>query len=84
MSKAGGGLKVYNLILKTLKEFIEIDESTVNESTHFIRDLNLTSYDIVSMIGQLEYDLGIEIPDREIRNYETIGELSEYLKQKIL
>jgi len=75
---------VYNLILKTLKEFIEIDESTVNESTHFIRDLNLTSYDIVSMIGQLEYDLGIEIPDREIRNYETIGELSEYLKQKIL
>lgn len=75
---------MYNLILKTLKEFIEIDESTVNESTHFIRDLNLTSYDIVSMIGQLEYDLGIEIPDREIRNYETIGELSEYLKQKIL
>lgn len=75
---------MFNLIIATLKEFIEIDKTSISESTHFIRDLHLTSYDIVCMIGKLEYDLGIEIPDREIRNYETVGELAEYLKQKII
>jgi acyl carrier protein len=73
-----------NLVKKTIQEFVEVDENEITEDTYFIRDLHLTSYDIVSMIGKLESDLGVEIPDREIRDLETAGELVEYLKNKIL
>jgi acyl carrier protein len=73
-----------NLVKKTIQEFVEVDENEITEDTYFIKDLHLTSYDIVSMIGKLESDLGVEIPDREIRDLETAGELVEYLKNKIL
>lgn len=72
------------LIINTIQEFVEIDENEITEDTHFVRDLHLTSYDIVSVIGKLENSLGVEIPDGEIRNLETVGELREYLKGKNL
>lgn len=75
---------MFNLIIKTMKEFVDIDESKVNEDTHFILDLHLTSYDIVSMIGVLEDDLGVEIPDRKIRDLDTVGALVKYLEEKLV
>jgi acyl carrier protein len=73
-----------NLIRKTISEFVEVEQINITEDTHFTRDLQLTSYDIVSIIGKLEEDLGVEIPDREIRDLETVGELISYLSNKIL
>jgi acyl carrier protein len=73
---------MFNLIKKTILEFVEADESLITQGTHFVRDLHLTSYDVVSIIGRLENDLGVEIPDREIRNLETVGDLMEYLNQR--
>lgn len=73
-----------NLIKKTILEFVEIDENAITEDCHFVRDLHLTSYDVVCIIGKLESDLGVEIPDREIRDLETVGELDQYLAKKLL
>lgn len=75
---------MFNLIKKIIMEFVEVDESFITEETYFIRDLHLTSYDIVSVIGKLEDDLGVEIPDREIRDMETVGDLMDYLDKKLL
>lgn len=69
------------LISTTIQEFVEVDEGEIQEDTHFIQDLHLTSYDIVSMIGKLESVLELEIPDREIRDLETVGDLIEYIKK---
>jgi acyl carrier protein len=75
---------VFNLIKKTILEFVDIDENTIKEDSYFVRDLHMTSYDVVCIIGKLEDDLGIEILDREIRDFETIGELDQYLTKKLL
>ncbi|NLA85277.1 MAG: acyl carrier protein [Clostridiales bacterium] len=69
-------------IIRTIQEFVEVNEDEITEDTHFISDLHLTSYDIVSIVGKLESSLGIEIPDDEIRNLETIGDLKKYLEEK--
>lgn len=69
------------IIENTIKEYVEVEEDVIDYDTHFIQDLQLTSYDVVSMIGKIENDLGIEIEDREIRNLETVGELSDYIKK---
>lgn len=70
--------------MNTVKEFVDIDEVAITEDTHFTRDLKLTSYDVVSIIGKLEEDLGIEIPDREISKLETVGDLMDYLSKKFV
>lgn len=73
-----------NLVVKTIQEFVDVDENSITEETHFTRDLHLTSYDVVGIMGKVESDLGIEIPDREIRNLDTVRELITYLNKKLL
>ncbi len=72
------------LIINTIEEFVEIDRNAITEDTHFVRDLHLTSYDIVSIVGKLENDFGIEIPDRDIRDLETVGDVMEFIKKKAI
>lgn len=73
-----------NLITKIIREYVDIDDTTITPDTSFIVDLHLTSFDIVSMIGELESDLGIQIPDRQIRDLDTIGSLMKYLEDCLL
>lgn len=75
---------MFNLIKKMILEFADIDENAIKEDSHFVKDLHLTSYDVVCIMAKLEDDLGFEIPDREIRDFETVGELEQYLTKKLL
>lgn len=72
-----------NTIRKTIVEFVDVDEEKITSETRFIEDLELNSYDFANIIGKLEEILDIEIPDRDLRNLETIGDVEEYLKKKL-
>ena len=70
-------------VRKKILEYVEVDETSLTENTNLALDLHMNSYDCVSIMGQIESELGIEIPDVEIRNLQTVGELSDYLKSKM-
>ena len=70
-------------IKKTIVEFVDVDEEKITSETRFIEDLELNSYDFANIIGKLEEILDIEIPDRDLRDLETIGDVEEYLKKKL-
>jgi len=70
-------------VRKKILEYVEVDEALLTENTNLALDLHMNSYDCVSIVGQIESELGIEIPDVEIRNLQTVGELSDYLKSKM-
>jgi len=70
-------------VRKKILEYVEVDETSLTENTNLALDLHMNSYDCVSIVGQIESELGIEIPDVEIRNLQTVGELSDYLKSKM-
>ncbi len=70
-------------VCKKILEYVDVDESDLSDNTHLILDLHMNSYDCVSIVGNIEDELGIEIPDIEIRNLQTVGELSDYLKIKM-
>ncbi len=72
-----------DIIRKTILEYVDIPEEKITEDTDFVTDLEMNSYDLISMIGQLEESLCIEIPDTEIRDLKTVGDVAEYLKQKV-
>lgn len=72
-----------NLIMKIIKEYVDIEDKEITADTNFLLDLHLTSFDIVSMIGELENDLGIEIEDSVIKEMDTVGALTKYLEDNI-
>jgi len=73
-----------NIIVKTLMEYVDVDESTITEKTQPVTDLQMNSYDFISLVGRLEDDLGITISERELRNMTTLGDLDEYIQKKML
>ena len=73
-----------NIIVKDLLEYVDIDASLITESTRPATDLNLNSYDYISLVGKLEDDLGITIPECELRKFTTLGDLDDYVQKKML
>lgn len=72
-----------SMIRKTIIEFVDIDEEKITEETNFVTDLNINSYDFANIIGKFEENLGIEIPDRDLRKLETVKDVREYLIKKL-
>ncbi len=72
-----------NIIVKNLVDYVDIDAMRVSEKTNPVSDLNLTSYDFITLIGKLESELGIEIPERELRGFHTLGDLDLYIREKL-
>lgn len=71
---------IYNILM----EYVEVPESAITRDTNPISDLNLNSYDFMSMLGRLESELGVQIDERDIRKLETLGDLDDYLRAKLL
>ena len=69
-------------IAKILSKFTDADLTAITEKTEFINDLGLNSLDLVNIIVEFEEEFDIEVPDRIIKNFVTIGDVMEYLKSE--
>ncbi len=67
--------KLIELLAKQFKK----DPSTINENTRIIEDLGADSLDVVELLMTLEDDYGITIPDDEIQEIKTIGDVEKYI-----
>jgi acyl carrier protein len=70
-------------VCRKILEYVDVDEASLTENTNLMLDLHMNSYDCVSIVGRIESELGIEIPDIEIRNLQTVGDISDYLRTKM-
>ncbi|GAA6406813.1 acyl carrier protein [Blautia hominis] len=61
-------------------EYVEIDKNAVTENSRFVEDLGFTSYDFMSMIGELEDTFDIEVEEREVAEIRTVGEAMRYIE----
>jgi acyl carrier protein len=71
------------ILTNLIMEYVEVDESALTRETDPVRDLHLNSYDLMSILGRIESDLGIEISERELRGVITLGDLDDYIRGKL-
>ena len=50
--------------------------------SNFVDDFEMDSLDMVEMLIDLEKETGIKIPNEEIVDIKTVGQLVEYLEGK--
>ena len=68
---------------KLVGEYVDDADDQLTRDTDPVRDLHLNSYDLMSIIGRLESDLGIEIGERDVRRLVTLGDLDDYIRSKL-
>ena len=66
-------------VKKILADHLEMDENEITESTT-LDDLGVDSLDAVEIIMELEDEFGIEIPDDEVENVKTVGDIVKIIE----
>ena len=67
-------------VKKAIIEVIVMSTETeiqVTEKTHLLKDMGLSSIEVVILLGDLENAFGIRIPVSKVRNVRTAGDLCQ-------
>lgn len=72
-----------NKIKEIIMDKLGVDESKINNDSHFIEDLGADSLDTVELIMQFEEDFGIEIPDEDAETIVTVNHAYKYINKNI-
>jgi len=71
--------KVSHLIAKDFN----VSVSSVSADTRLQEDLNVDSLDAVELVMSLEDAFGVKITDQEAANFKTVGEIVDFVSNKI-
>lgn len=59
--------------------YVEVKKEDIRPESRFIEDLGFTSFDFMSMLGEIEDALDVEIDQEEVVNIRTVQEAVDYL-----
>lgn len=71
---------VLEKVIGILAELLSIDESKITENSAIIDDLGADSLDLVDALVTINEEFGVEIPDEEIENIHTVGDVVKYIE----
>ncbi len=74
---------VFEKIKNILAEQLDADAEEMTMDTNIAKDLGADSLDVVELLMSIEDEFEVEIPDEEIENIKTIGELTEYIQNNM-
>ncbi|MBQ8569267.1 MAG: acyl carrier protein [Oscillospiraceae bacterium] len=63
--------------------YVEADPEAITEDTKFIEDLGFTSYDFMSLLGDLETEFDVMVDEAEVVNLQTVGMAVDYLEKLV-
>lgn len=73
-------MDVFEEVKKILCDQLDLEEEQVTEEAEVIEDLGADSLDIVDLVMTLEEEFDTEIPDEDIENLKTVGDIVKYIE----
>jgi acyl carrier protein len=70
------------LIVEKLMAQLDLSKDEVKMDSSFVDDFEMDSLDMVEMLIELEKETGIKIPNEEVKDIKTVGQLVDYLEKK--
>lgn len=71
---------VFEKIRKILCEQLDLEEDDVTLESNIAEDLGGDSMDVVDLIMSIEDEFGIEVPDDQVENIKTVGDIVNYIE----
>lgn len=76
-------IMVFEKIKEILAEQLDADPEEMTMDTKIAEDLEADSLDVVELLMSIEDEFEVEIPDEEIENLKTIGDVVEYIQNNM-
>ncbi|MBR1739882.1 MAG: acyl carrier protein [Ruminococcus sp.] len=73
---------VFDKIREIIVEQLDVDEDKVTTEASITEDLGADSLDVVDLVMSIEESFDLEIPDEEVENIKTVGDIVKYIEAK--
>ena len=74
---------VFETIRSFLAEELAVDEERITMSTVILEDLEAELSDLADLMLMLEQEFGIEWTDDDLKDIETVGDLTSFVGNRI-
>ncbi len=71
--------KVANRVNSLVVEHLGVESGLLVPEANLLDDLGADSLDVVELVMAIEEEFGIEVPDEDVENIRTIGDIVSYL-----
>ncbi|MGH7539539.1 MAG: acyl carrier protein [Gemmatimonadota bacterium] len=69
-------------VREIIAQELGVEQEKVTDQASFVEDLGADSLDTVELVMAFEEEFGIEIPDEDAEQMQTVGQAIAYLQQK--
>lgn len=74
---------VFEKIKAILIDQLDADEDSVTMSALIADDLGADSLDVADIVMSLEEEFDIEVPDEQVVNMKTVGDIVRYIEENV-
>lgn len=71
---------MYEKLVSLICNYVEVKPENITPESRFMEDLGFTSFDFMSMLGELEDEFDIEVDEQKAADIRTIQEAVTYLE----
>ena len=72
---------MFDQLTEIITNYVEVDKEDIKPESRFMEDLGFTSFDFMSMLGEIEDQLDVEIVQEEAADIRTVQEAVDYLER---
>ena len=73
---------VFDKIREIIVEQLDVDEDKVTTDASITEDLGADSLEVVDLVMSIEESFDLEIPDEEVENIKTVGDIVKFIEAK--
>lgn len=72
---------MFDQLADIIVNYVEVKKEDIKPESRFMEDLGFTSFDFMSMLGEVEDTLDVEINAEEAADIRTVQEAVDYLSK---
>ena len=71
---------MFEKLTDIIVNYVEVNKEDIKPESRFMEDLGFTSFDFMSMLGEIEDELDVEIDAEKAADIRTVQEAADYLE----
>ncbi|MCX4340616.1 MAG: acyl carrier protein [Lachnospiraceae bacterium] len=72
---------MFDQLSEIITNYVEVKKEDIKPESRFMEDLGFSSFDFMSMLGEVEDTFDVEIEQEEAAGIRTVQEAVEYLEK---
>ncbi len=76
-------MKMLEQLKDIIVNYVEVKKEDIKPESRFIEELGFTSFDFMSMLGEIEDVMDVEIDQEEVVDIRTVQEAVDYLEKLV-